>query len=154
MTDESSEDAVVDNAPDSPEPAGRAWRSLFQFRLKTVLLVMLVIGVFLGGRASLTVGRPPSLQGDWNLEMTAGFVRTARILDMGDSRYRVLSGGVLAGVYELEKDRLVVVQPDDDRMLGLIWRWDGEKLLLIDEPANHPTGASYVGAVLVPPADE
>lgn len=57
-------------------------------------------------------------------------------------------GGVLSGAYERRGDRLVVVEPSDERMRGLIWEWDGEQLKLVSEPPDRPTGASYLGAVM------
>lgn len=127
-----------------------------RFSLRTLLLVMVGVALYLGGRASMMPrdGLPPRLAGGWRMNLPAGFVHPTTIQDSGKGLFLLRSGGsVFNGLYEWQNGRLVLVRSDDDpRMLGLVWNWDGKKLTLIEEPRNAPTGSSYVGAVLDRPA--
>ena len=78
--------------------------------------------------------------------MPAGHVRKIRIVDLGDAQYSLAGAGVMNGMYEYRAGHLIVVKPQDKRMVKLDWRWDGKKLLLVSEPTPPPTGSSYVGA--------
>ncbi len=121
--------------------------SWYRFSLRTLLLLILLVAVFLGGRNSNQWFRP-SVEGNWKLTMPAGFQRTVNIVRDPEGLYILGTGGVLSGAYKWEQDRLVMVQPSDDRMMGLVWAYTGNKLQLVSEPKGTPTGSSYVGAVL------
>jgi hypothetical protein len=116
---------------------------------------MAAVAIYLGGRASVThrYALAPAIAGAWQMNMPAGFVHPTTLRDFGEGRFHLRAGGsVFNGVYQWQYGRLVMLTPDDDRMLGLVWSWDGTKLTLIEEPKNTPTGSSYVGAVLYRPA--
>jgi hypothetical protein len=126
-----------------------------RFSLRTLVLVMAAVAIYLGGRASVThrYALAPALAGSWQMKLPAGFVKSTKIQDLGEGRFLLRSGGsVFNGLYEWRSGKLVMVRPDDEAMVGLVWAWDGKKLTLIEEPKNTPTGASYVGAVLDRPA--
>lgn len=130
-------------------------RSWFRFSLRSLMLVTLLASVYLAGRfgAGLPAGK---LAGQWQAELPAGFQRPVTLKHLEDNRFLLSSGGsVFNGIYEWEDGQLTVVDPSDQRMSGLAWRWDGKRLLLIDEPKGTPTGSSYLGTTLVrvPPAD-
>ncbi|HEX5102220.1 MAG TPA: hypothetical protein VFV87_00310 [Pirellulaceae bacterium] len=128
-------------------------RFRFQFGLKWLLLAMLLVAVYLAGRSSMTYRNvfAPKIEGNWTATMPRGHQRTVTVQNVGDGRYTLATGGVLSGTYEWQNGKLVVVQPGDSRMVGLVWTWDGEKLILTGEPANTPTGSSYTGATLTRP---
>jgi hypothetical protein len=128
-------------------------RIRLQFGLKTLLLVMLLVAVYLAGRSSL-VNRfvfAPSLDGTWNAEFPRGAKYPVKMQDLGDGQFVLGGAGVLSGTYQWNDGQLVVQKPDDDRMNGLVWKWDGKQLILIGEPANTPTGSSYTGTTLTRP---
>ena len=138
------------NPPAAPPPPARP-RWGFRFSLSTLLLLMLAVAMYLGGRASVThqYALAPQLAGSWQATLPAGFVQPTKVQELGEGHYLVRSqASIFNGKYQWRSGRLVVVEPDDDRMIGLVWKWDGTKLTLIEEPKNHPTGASYVGTVL------
>ena len=120
-----------------------------------MLLIMLLAGVYFGGRASFDFGAwgQPKVEGAWELTLPAGFVRQVEIIRLEDGNFSLGTGGVLSGVYQYKDGHLVVVKPGDKRMVGLDWRWDGKQFMLVGEPSPPPTGASYAGAVMAPLAD-
>ena len=123
----------------------------FRFSLSTLMLVMLAVAMYLGGRASVTYryALAPDLAGSWQATLPRGFVQPTTVQDFGEGRYHVRSrASIFNGVYQWRNGQLVVVEPDDERMIGLVWKWDGTKLTLVAEPKSTPTGSSYVGTVL------
>ncbi len=122
-----------------------------RFSLSTLLFVMLAVAMYFGGRASVLHRDtlPPRLAGGWQATLPAGFVQSTTIQDSGNRRFLLRSrASVFNGLYEWRSGQLVVVRPDDDRMVGLVWQWNGKQLTLVEEPKNTPTGSSYVGTVL------
>jgi hypothetical protein len=146
----------LDASVPTQEPATRGTPRIrwFQFRLRSLLLVMLVVAVFLAGRSSVHYrdAFAPSLEGQWQIEFPAGHRRTVSIVKLGQGHYSLGAGGNLSGTYEWRNGQLVVIDPADERFAGLVWKWDGERLVLIGEPGNRPAGASYTGTVLSRPA--
>lgn len=132
--------------PAAPKPR----RFRFQFGLKTLLLIMLLVAVYLAGRSSLTnqFVFAPSFEGTWNATFPRGAKYPVKMQDLGDGQYTLGGAGVLSGTYKWGKGQLIVVKPGDDRMVGLVWKWDGKQLVLVGEPANTPTGSSYTGTTL------
>ena len=121
----------------------------FRFSLSTLLFLMLAVAMYFGGRASMTDYAAPRLAGGWQATLPAGFVQPTTIQDGGKGRFLMRSrASIFNGLYEWRSGQLVVVRPNDDRMVGLVWQWDGAKLTLVEEPKNTPTGSSYVGTVL------
>lgn len=73
-------------------------------------------------------------------------MRSVTLTHLEEGRFLLASGGsVFNGVYQWQDDQLVVVQPDDQRMKGLTWKWKDGSMTLIGEPAGTPTGSSYLG---------
>jgi hypothetical protein len=131
------------------QPNKRNWG--FRFSLSTLLLVMLAVATYFGGRASMTYryALAPRLAGSWQARLPRGFVQPTTIQDFGEGRFLVRSqASIFSGIYEWRNGQLVAVEPEDTRMIGLIWKWDGTQLTLIAEPKNTPTGSSYVGTIL------
>jgi hypothetical protein len=112
-----------------------------------------LVSVYLGGRASLNwkYALAPALDGSWQATLPAGFVQPTTIQNLGDGIYLLSSrASVFSGKYEWNRKdgKLVMVEPADERMVGLEWKWDAQKLTLISEPKSTPTGSSYTGTVL------
>jgi hypothetical protein len=138
----------MDQTDARTKPPQRRFR--FQFGLKTLLLIMLLVAVYLAGRSSL-VHRfvfAPSFEGTWNAEFPRGAKYPVKLQDLGDGQYTLGGAGVLSGTYQWQDGKLVVVTPSDQRMTGLVWKWDGKQLVLVGEPASTPTGSAYTGTTL------
>ena len=135
-------------APAPAKPAPRRFR--FQFGLKWLMLLMLLVAVYLAGRSSLVhrFAFAPALDGTWNAEFPRGAKYPVKLQDLGDGQYTLGGAGVLSGTYQWQDGKLVVVTPGDERMTGLVWKWDGKQLVLIAEPGSTPTGSSYTGTTL------
>jgi hypothetical protein len=131
-------------------PARPPRRFRFQYGLKWLLLAMLLVSVYLAGRTSLThrFAFAPSLAGTWDATFPRGAKYPVKMQDLGDGQFTLGGAGVLSGTYQWEQGQLSVVKPGDDRMIGLVWKWDGKQLVLVGEPANSPTGSSYTGTTL------
>jgi hypothetical protein len=107
--------------------------------------------MYFAGRASIMhrYALAPDLAGQWQAKLPAGFVQPTTLQDFGEGRFQLRSqASVFNGLYEWRSGQLIVVEPVDERMTGLVWKWDGQKLTLVEEPKNTPTGSSYVGTVL------
>lgn len=131
------------------QPIKRNWG--FRFSLSTLLLVMLAVAMYFGGRASMTYryALAPALSGSWQATLPRGFVQQTTIQDLGEGRFLVRSrANIFSGIYDWRNGQLVAVEPEDARMIGLIWKWDGTQLTLVGEPKNTPTGQSYLGTVM------
>lgn len=123
----------------------------YQMSIRTLLLLMLLVAVYLAGRSSFDYRNAfaPNFDGKWQMNLPAGFVQPTTIRKLPDGKYQIASrADNLNGTYEWQKGTLVVVQPGDDRMVGLTWQWDGKQLVLVGEPPGSPSGSSYVGATL------
>jgi hypothetical protein len=132
-------------------------RSKLSYSLRSLMLITLLVCVYLAGRYGFRSSSPDELVGQWQAELPAGFKRAVTLKHLDGNRYVLSSGAsVFNGVYEWEDGKLTVVKPDDSRMAGLSWSWDGEQLHLVDEPQDTPTGASYLGTTLTrsKPSDE
>jgi hypothetical protein len=135
---------------DRSQPSQRR-RIGLRFCLRALLLVVLLVAVYLGGRASVNwpAALAPKLAGSWTATMPRGHKQPTTIRSLGQGQFLVSSrAAVFNGTYQWHNGRLVVITPADVRMSGLVWKWDGKQLILVGEPANTPTGASYVGTVL------
>ena len=147
--------SATTSAPNATMQPPAARRGLgLRFSLRTLLLVMLLIAVYLGGRASISwrYALAPRLDGDWEAKLPRGFVRSATIQSLGKGHYLLRSqASIFNGKSRWENGLLITTEPADERMLGLEWKWDGQKLTLISEPKNTPTGSSYTGTVLSRP---
>ena len=92
--------------------------------------------------------KPPSLDGSWTLTLPAGYTHAIRIDPAGPSRY-MINRLVFAGVYKLEGDRLMMVEPRDRRLTEFVWELlPGGDLTLVRGPRPGKTGATYLGARL------
>src|SRR5690349_16469801 len=93
-----------------------------------VFLAGLLVGgsvVFFNMRSSPERAQSASaafdLKGEWEADLPAGFKMSSAMIPMGKGRYRLPALGVFSGVYELDGDRLVVVEPDDERLDEFVW---------------------------------
>jgi hypothetical protein len=96
------------------------------------------------GRADLT--------GKWILTMPVGVQWNATIEKRCRCGHVELRCGavLLQGQYELNGNRLVMVSPQDEKMVGLVWEMRNANLLELKEhPATSQFGSDYRGAVLV-----
>jgi hypothetical protein len=119
-----------------------------------MLLVLLVAAYLAGMIASNPRRWLTSPEGKWQAHLPAGFKRPVTLQRLENDRYLFASGGsVFNGVYRWKDGKLTVVEPDDTRMVGLIWNWDGERFTLVAEPKDEPTGQSYLGTRLTPVAN-
>jgi len=145
-------DAIAVSRTTAPaSPPTRRGRFGLRFSLRTLFFVMLLVAVYFAGQASLKwrYALAPSLQGDWEAKLPAGFVQKTTLQDLGEGQFLLRSrASVFNGKYRWNNGVLAVTEPDDERMLGLVWKWDGQKLTLVDEPKSTPTGSSYTGTVL------
>jgi hypothetical protein len=134
-----------------PQPAAPRKVRWYQMSLRTLLLLMLLVAVYLAGRSSLDYRTAfgPKLEGKWSMTLPAGFVQPVTITRLADGKFQVASrADNLSGIYQWQKGQLVVVTPTDDRMFGLVWQWDGKQFTLVKEPPGSPAGSSYGGATL------
>ncbi len=89
------------------------------------------------------------LAGRWQLTLPEGGQHSVLILNLGQNRYLLRSGGNTSGMYELRGDRLAVVDPDDKRLTEFVWSvQDSNKMVLVESPAVAKVGSDYRGAVL------
>ena len=109
-----------------------------------------------------TVRKPvhPRLAGRWLMTLPAGFEHRVTLEPVESDRYRLRavridSRGegdnrlVFAGVYEIREGWLVIVEPDDDRLLGFGWKiHNPNTLILADQPEAGKTAHDYLGATL------
>lgn len=91
---------------------------------------------------------PGPYHGTWQINFPAGAQRAVTILSMPKDELMLYGSGNLDGRYRWEEDRLVMVEPEDKRYQHLIWEKQGEDLVLVEEPPDHPSGAHYVGVRL------
>lgn len=96
------------------------------------------------------------LSGDWLLTLPAGFEHHVMFTYQGKNRYRLAPGRLnMSGVYQLEGDRLRLVEPKDARLTEFRWQVQGTgTLLLVEEPPAGKTGARYLGATMTRPVRE
>ena len=83
--------------------------------------------------------------GTWQINFPAGAQRAVTLTSLGDDEMLLRTGGNLGGVYRWDQKQLVMKSPDDKRYQQLMWRLDGNELVLADEPPDHPSGARYLG---------
>ncbi len=132
----------------------RSKRRWLRFSLRGLLLLTLVVAAYLAGRTSQDGLFRPDLAGPWMASLPAGFNQPTTLKPLGSARWLIRSrASIFNGIYQFEGGRLTVIRPDDARMKGLVWKWDGSQLMLVAEPPAQPTGASYLGTVLVPTDD-
>ena len=100
------------------------FKKLFSFSLKTFLLVIAMISVFLAGRASnqaIRIGDERPV-GDWKMQMKAGFTRQVVIIETPEGDYELKAGGtVFEGVYSLQGDQLVMKIPSHGSQYQFTW---------------------------------
>lgn len=133
-------------------PVKRSW---FRFSLRTLLILILMVSAYLAGRFGNSHFFPSQLVGTWEAVLPRGHQRSVTLTHLENDRFLLDSkGSVFDGVYLWDNDQLVMDAPDDQRMMGLVWKWQDGKMTLIGEPRSQPTGTSYLGTKLkriVPP---
>lgn len=110
------------------------------------------------GRAPTSIAELPGFVADpwqaptigkWTLTVRPGpKPLTVQLVADGKDHFNLQGAGAMAGHYAVKGSRLVATAPDDRRMAGLAWAWNGNELVLVAEPSPPPTGASYLGAKL------
>jgi hypothetical protein len=94
---------------------------------------------------------PPKAPGvPYQMWLPAGFTHTVTLTPVGGNRFRLEPKRLnSSGIYELRGDRLVIVEPNDRRLLGFAWEVRGDgRLVLVDQPPVSKTGSNYLGARL------
>lgn len=89
--------------------------------------------------------------GNFRMQLPRGFEWEVRLIALGDRQYRMISKRQLTmlGVYELQGNRLIMVEPDDKRLTEFQWIVSSnDNLELIAEPPATKTGAQYLGTTL------
>ena len=127
----------------------RSWRPL-RISLKTLLILVALVAVYFGGRASMRPKWFPPQTGTWQLTMPSGHVKQVQLKPLPGGDFELATGahGVLGGTYQWISRKFVVVKPNDKRYAGLVWQWDTDDLILVAEPPGTPAGPSYLGARL------
>jgi len=121
-----------------------------RFSLRSLFVVTLVVAAYLGGRISQRQSTP-DLAGTWTAKLPAGFNQPTTLTSIGNDRWMLRSrANNFNGVYRFRDNRLTILQPEDKRMIGLAWNWNGQAFVLVAEPPARPTGQSYLGTKLVP----
>lgn len=144
----------MSSEPDHTSPRKR---SLFSFSLSTLLLLMLLVSVYLAGwyANSDRLGGGEAVTGVWEMRMPSGHLQPTNVSHLEDDLFVISSrASVMNGKYRLKDNQLVMAEPADARMTGLTWRWDGKRWLLVNEPANTPTGSSYLGSAMTRPSPD
>ena len=139
---------------DQSQPRRKLRLSFLSFSLRTLLLAVAAVAIFLAGRAtnpSLRTGDEKPV-GDWKMKMRAGWKRQAVIMGTRDGRYEFKSGATnFNGIYDLQGDRLIMAIPDKGNLANspYVWQWDGSGWVLIKEKPT--TGdPKYLGTKLLP----
>ena len=131
---------------ETPEPRRT---SLFSFSLRTFLLLVAALCVFLAGRASnhsLRIGGERPI-GDWKMEMKAGWERQAVIVQTPDGFCELKAAGtVFNGISDLQGDELVMKSAESGTNKNFVWHWDGAGWLLVGDLPKQ----QYNGSRLVP----
>lgn len=103
---------------------------------------------------------PPRLEGNWLMTLPARFEHRVELEPVGSDRYRLKETWldprgegdnrlVFAGLYAIRDGRLVIVEPNDSRLIGFGWTiHNANTLILADQPEAGKTGADYLGATL------
>jgi hypothetical protein len=130
---------------ENPQPQTNPPRPWLRFSLKTLLLAIALVAVYLGGRASTKLGHDDPTSGIWQMNFLAGHQRPVTLTALPGDLFHLSAGGVFNGDYEWKSGKLQVVTPDDKRCMGLTWQWVGNELVLTAEPPGRPAGPSYIG---------
>jgi hypothetical protein len=87
------------------------------------------------------------LAGRWLLTLPAGFQYRVTIEQAGEGRYRFSGGLAFAGIYELQGQKLAMIEPVDKRMTVFDWTLHNVNSLTLAAETGA-SGARYVGATL------
>ncbi|MGI8978380.1 MAG: hypothetical protein ACR2FY_04055 [Pirellulaceae bacterium] len=91
------------------------------------------------------------LTGKWLLTMPRGIEYEARLerLENG-TKYRLVAGAAnLRGTYELRDGRLSMIQPENERMTGLVWEIKNKNVVVLSEhPEESQFGSDYRNSTL------
>jgi beta-lactamase regulating signal transducer with metallopeptidase domain len=100
--------------------------------------------------ATEPIKRQQVLSGTWQMHLPAGFKHKVTLTPAGPNRYRLEPRRLnSSGIYEVRGNRLVIVAPNDRRLLGFEWEIRQGRLILVGQPPTSKTGSNYLGATLV-----
>jgi hypothetical protein len=86
--------------------------------------------------------------GSWRVFLPAGFEWAVTMKPLDDNRYRLEPGTLtFSGVYEIQGDRLVLVEPADPNCTGFEWTIRSQYFLTMSKQSTSP-GGNYLGATL------
>ena len=123
--------------------------SPMQFSIAALLIATLAIASFFGGLMFRDrIDRLEAI-GTYTVRFPRGAQRPAKVVHVDEGEYRLQGAGVLNGVYAREGGTLTMLQPNDERMVGLVWRQTEKGWRLTEETPGTPTGSSYVGTELI-----
>ncbi len=94
---------------------------------------------------------PVDLEGRWLLTMPKGFEYEAQLkrVDSEDKFRLTCDAWNLRGIYRLCDGRLTIVQPENERLIGLVWEIKNKNVLLLTEhPESSQVGCDYRNATL------
>lgn len=93
-----------------------------------------------------------ALARQWVMLLPAGFAHWVTLTPLGSDRYRLEPRALnSSGMYEVQGNRLVIVEPNDRRLLGFEWEIQADgHLTLVGQPPLRETGSNYLGATMVP----
>ena len=94
---------------------------------------------------------PADLEGCWLLTMPKGFEYEAQLERVDDAgQFRITcQAWNLRGIYRLSDGRLTIVQPENERLIGLVWEIKNKNVLLLTEhPESSQVGSDYRNATL------
>jgi hypothetical protein len=94
---------------------------------------------------------PVDLEGRWLLTMPREFEYEAQIERVeGEDKFRLTcEAWNLRGIYRLCDGRLTIVQPENERLIGLVWEIKNKNVLLLTEhPESSQVGSDYRNATL------
>jgi hypothetical protein len=125
-------------------------RRRFQFSLKALLIVMLVLAAFFAGRWPHMPTHVPDLSGRWQMSLPAGFQHQITIKRVDEKQFFIGPTQFnTSGIYEVRGRELHIVKPSDERLTGFVWTiTDDDNLILVDQPNVSKIGADYRGATL------
>lgn len=87
--------------------------------------------------------------GEWEMTLPGGMKYKSPILRMDAQSWQIPNIAGASGIYEFQGNTLVMLQPDNDQSVKVMWWFENSgKLVLIQAPPVSRTGSDYTGAIL------